>query len=138
MGDHLGDTLPEIIDQVRGAGHPVVWCCDPMHGNTRTLDKKQKTRFLTDIRNEIIDFFRIHEEKGTFVGGIHLEMTSSDVAECVGGGLSPIDTRDVSSDRYESTCDPRLNGIQAIEIAFLLASLLTRQTTSDSFVNHVS
>ncbi|OLP61419.1 3-deoxy-7-phosphoheptulonate synthase [Xaviernesmea oryzae] len=116
--DKVADHLPRLIRAVEREGKKVVWSCDPMHGNTITLNS-YKTRPFERILNEVESFFQIHRSEGTHPGGIHIEMTGKDVTECTGGAraLSGADL----ADRYHTHCDPRLNADQALELAFLLA-----------------
>jgi 3-deoxy-7-phosphoheptulonate synthase len=99
-----------------------VWVCDPMHGNTFTADDGRKTRHFEDVLAEVSGFFAAHRYSGTHPGGVHLELTGDDVTECLGGG-SDLATADLAN-RYETMCDPRLNGSQSIDLAFRLAELL--------------
>jgi len=116
--------LPPLLAAVRDAGYPVVWACDPMHGNTFSSSGGRKTRSFTDVMGEIAGFFNAHASEGTWPGGIHIELTGDDVTECLGGA------EDISEDqlnlRYTSTCDPRLNARQALDLAFGVAELLRR------------
>ena len=105
-------------------GHPVVWACDPMHGNTFTSDGGRKTRHLDAILREIAGFFAAHRAEGTWPGGVHVELTGDDVTECLGGAEEILDTD--LDDRYETMCDPRLNGRQSLDLAFRVAELLKR------------
>jgi 3-deoxy-7-phosphoheptulonate synthase len=126
MGAHaIASVLPPLLAAVRDAGHPVVWACDPMHGNTFTSDTGRKTRHFDDVLAEIAGFFAAHWAEGTWPGGVHIELTGDDVTECLGGGdaLSHADL----DDRYETICDPRLNGKQSIDLAFQVAELLDRR-----------
>ena len=116
------DGLPPLLAAVRDAGHPVVWVCDPMHGNTFTADDGRKTRHFEDVLAEVSGFFAAHRFVGTIPGGVHLELTGDDVTECLGGG-SEVLTEDLGS-RYETMCDPRLNGSQSVDLAFRVAELL--------------
>ncbi|MBJ31180.1 MAG: 3-deoxy-7-phosphoheptulonate synthase class II [Acidimicrobiaceae bacterium] len=116
------DGLPPLLAAVRDAGHPVVWVCDPMHGNTFTADDGRKTRHFEDVLAEVSGFFAAHRFAGTHPGGVHLELTGDDVTECLGGG-SEVLTEDLGS-RYETMCDPRLNGSQSVDLAFRVAELL--------------
>ena len=116
------DILPPLLKAVSDTGHPVVWVCDPMHGNTFTADDGRKTRHFEDVLAEVSGFFAAHRYTGTHPGGVHLELTGDDVTECLGGG-SDLVTADLA-DRYETMCDPRLNGSQSIDLAFRLAELL--------------
>jgi 3-deoxy-7-phosphoheptulonate synthase len=120
--DRVREVLPPIVEKVVAAGHQVVWQCDPMHGNTRESPGGYKTRHFEHIVNEVADFFEVHRRLGTHPGGLHIEMTSEDVTECLGGarGLSDAEL----AGRYESACDPRLNPQQATELAFLVAELV--------------
>ena len=118
----VSEKLPSILEAVKKAGHPVVWVCDPMHGNTFSTENGHKTRHFDDVLKEITGFFEAHEKGGTYPGGVHLELTGDDVTECLGGGAQ-LDAEDLSK-RYETMCDPRLNGSQSIDIAFRIAELL--------------
>jgi 3-deoxy-7-phosphoheptulonate synthase len=118
----LAEKLPTLVRAVQREGRVVVWCCDPMHGNTVTLADGRKTRMFARILDEVRVFFAVHDGEGTWPGGIHLEMTGKDVTECLGGGQA-IAAQDLSR-RYQTQCDPRLNGTQALELAFLVAELL--------------
>ena len=118
----VSEKLPSILEAVKKAGHPVVWVCDPMHGNTFSTENGHKTRLFDDGLKEITGFFEAHEKVGTYPGGVHLELTGDDVTECLGGGAQ-LDAEDLSK-RYETMCDPRLNGSQSIDIAFRIAELL--------------
>jgi 3-deoxy-7-phosphoheptulonate synthase len=118
----LAETLPKLVRAVQREGRAVVWCCDPMHGNTVTLANGRKTREFERILDEVRVFFAVHGGEGTWPGGIHLEMTGKDVTECLGGGQA-IEEQDLAR-RYQTQCDPRLNGTQALELAFLVAELL--------------
>jgi len=116
------DTLPAIVEAVTEAGHPVVWICDPMHGNTREAASGHKTRSYSDVADEVLGFFQVHKKLGTVPGGIHVELTGDDVTECVGGTEGV--TEDQLGDRYETACDPRLNRVQSLELAFDVADWL--------------
>ena len=118
----VSEKLPSILEAVKKAGHPVVWVCDPMHGNTFSTENGHKTRHFDDVLKEITGFFEAHEKVATYPGGVHLELTGDDVTECLGGGAQ-LDAEDLSK-RYETMCDPRLNGSQSIDIAFRIAELL--------------
>ena len=116
------EALRPLLRAVRDAGHPVVWACDPMHGNTYSAPNGRKTRHLEDIVKEITGFVKAHRAEGTWPGGIHIELTGENVTECLGGseglGNDDLDTR------YETVCDPRLNGRQSIDLAFRVAELI--------------
>jgi 3-deoxy-7-phosphoheptulonate synthase len=117
--DKVREHLPRLIDTVQKAGRTVVWCCDPMHGNTVKASNGFKTRQFERVLDEVRGFFEIHREMGTYAGGVHIEMTGDDVTECT-GGVSAV-TEASLSDRYHTYCDPRLNASQALELAFLVA-----------------
>ncbi len=117
--DKISDHLPRIIETVQKAGRTVVWCSDPMHGNTIKASSGFKTRPFDRVLSEVKSFFDIHREMGTYAGGVHIEMTGDDVTECV-GGMSAV-TEASLADRYNTYCDPRLNASQALELAFLVA-----------------
>jgi 3-deoxy-7-phosphoheptulonate synthase len=120
--DRIDSALPPLLAAVRDSGHPVVWACDPMHGNTYTSPGGRKTRGFDAILGEVEGFVRAHREEGTWPGGIHVELTGDDVTECVGGGDEISDT-DLDH-RYETMCDPRLNGRQSLDLAFRTAELI--------------
>ncbi|NVP57959.1 class II 3-deoxy-7-phosphoheptulonate synthase [Mycoplana rhizolycopersici] len=119
--DKVAEHLPRLIRAVEREGKKVVWSCDPMHGNTITLNN-YKTRPFERILSEVESFFQIHRSEGTHPGGIHIEMTGKDVTECTGGARAL--SGDDLADRYHTHCDPRLNADQALELAFLLAERL--------------
>ncbi|TML93209.1 MAG: 3-deoxy-7-phosphoheptulonate synthase class II [Actinobacteria bacterium] len=114
--------LPPLIRAVREAGHPVVWACDPMHGNTFQSESGHKTRHLDDVLAEIRGFFSAHRSEGTWPGGVHVELTGDDVTECLGGAEEILD-HDLDA-RYTTMCDPRLNARQSLDLAFRVAELL--------------
>ena len=118
----IRDGLPDLVSKVTAAGLDVAWVCDPMHGNTFEASSGYKTRRFDDVIEEVQGFFDVHHQLGTWPGGIHVELTGDDVTECVGGGeeLAEIDL----GNRYESVCDPRLNRVQSLELAFLVAEML--------------
>jgi len=120
--DKVEAALPPILGAVRDAGHPVVWACDPMHGNTFTSQTGHKTRDFRVICGEIDAFVRAHHSEGTWPGGIHVELTGDDVTECVGGADQILDSQLV--DRYQTVCDPRLNARQSLDLAFHVAQSL--------------
>jgi 3-deoxy-7-phosphoheptulonate synthase len=120
--DQVESGLRPLLRAVRDSGHPVVWACDPMHGNTYTSASGRKTRDFEAIIAEIEGFVRAHRAENTWPGGIHVELTGDDVTECVGGGDKLIDA-DLDT-RYETVCDPRLNGRQSVELAVRTADLI--------------
>ncbi|HVM13335.1 MAG TPA: 3-deoxy-7-phosphoheptulonate synthase class II [Egibacteraceae bacterium] len=115
-------ALPPLVRGVRDLGLPVVWCCDPMHGNTFTTEGGYKTRQFSDVLSELRVFFGVHHAEGTVPGGVHMELTGEDVTECLGGAQAIVDL-DLST-RYETACDPRLNNQQSLELAFQVAEML--------------
>ena len=115
--------LPKLIRKITQEGKNVIWSCDPMHGNTMKSNSGKKTRKFENIIGEVKSNIEIHKSEGTHAGGIHLEMTGQNVTECI-GGLDDISDSDLN-DRYHTHCDPRLNANQAIEMAFLIADLLS-------------
>ena len=123
FGDtHVEAGLPPLVRAVKREGHPVVWSCDPMHGNVIKASSGYKTRPFERILAEAKGFFAVHRAEGTHAGGIHVEMTGQDVTECVGGAVAI--TSEKLADRYHTHCDPRLNAAQSLELAFLLADML--------------
>ena len=120
--DQIRNVLPALIDTVENSEHKVVWVCDPMHGNTREAASGHKTRLFDDVINEVKGFFEVHRAKGTHPGGIHIELTGDDVTECL-GGIAGVAESDLPF-RYETACDPRLNRVQSLELAFQVADML--------------
>jgi 3-deoxy-7-phosphoheptulonate synthase len=118
----VGTTLPPLLASVRDAGHPVVWVCDPMHGNTFTSAGGRKTRAFDDVLAEVAGFFAAHRQEGTWPGGVHVELTGDDVTECLGGSEQILDHH--LDSRYETICDPRLNARQSLDLAFRVSELL--------------
>jgi 3-deoxy-7-phosphoheptulonate synthase len=118
----IGEGLPPLIEAVRRLEHPVLWECDPMHGNTETTKRGVKTRRFENILSELEQSFEIHEGCDSHLGGVHFELTGEDVTECMGGA------RDLSEDdlerAYRSAVDPRLNYEQALEMAMRIAKHL--------------
>ena len=125
----LGQNLPSLIRAVEREGKKVGWVSDPMHGNTISTPSGRKTRPFNRILAEIRAFFAIHQAEGTHPGGIHVEMTGKDVTECT-GGAEGLDDAGLAA-RYHTLCDPRLNGSQALELAFLVADSM-RETRRGS------
>jgi len=128
--DKVEDGLPRLVRAVAREGHPVVWSCDPMHGNVIKAESGYKTRPFDRILAEVKGFFAVHRAEGTHAGGIHIEMTGQDVTECVGGAVAITDA--ALADRYHTHCDPRLNAAQSIELAFLLAEMLNLEAVERS------
>ena len=126
--DRVGEQLPAMIRAVQREGKIVLWSCDPMHGNTITSETGYKTRPFERILSEVKTFFAVHRAEGTHGGGVHLEMTGQNVAECTGGARMITDAD--FKDRYHTVCDPRLNAEQSIDLAFLLADLLKAERTA--------
>jgi 3-deoxy-7-phosphoheptulonate synthase len=120
--EKVEDALRPLLRAVRDAGHPVVWACDPMHGNTITSVGGRKTRDFDAICAEIDGFVRAHHAEGTWPGGIHVELTGDNVTECIGGADKILDSQ--LDDRYQTVCDPRLNGRQSLDLAFHVAEML--------------
>jgi 3-deoxy-7-phosphoheptulonate synthase len=125
--DKVAAKLPPLIRAVAREGRTVVWSCDPMHGNTVTMNR-YKTRPFESILKEVVEFFAVHRAEGTHAGGIHVEMTGKNVTECTGGARAI--SADDLSDRYHTHCDPRLNADQSLELAFLIAELLKRERST--------
>jgi 3-deoxy-7-phosphoheptulonate synthase len=120
----VAETLPPLLRAVKRAGHPVVWACDPMHGNTFQHESGYKTRDFDVILQEVEQFFDACHAEGVWPGGVHVELTGDNVTECLGGGD---DLRgDQLVDRYETRCDPRLNARQSLDLAFRVAELVRR------------
>jgi 3-deoxy-7-phosphoheptulonate synthase len=118
--ENIREHLPRLIEAVESAGKNVLWISDPVHGNTITAANGKKTRPVGRIMDEINGFFEVHQNMGTHPGGVHLEMTGESVTECVGGTIDEI-TEEGLNKAYKTHCDPRLNGEQALEIAFQIS-----------------
>ncbi len=123
--DKIEAGLPKLVRAVKREGHPVIWSCDPMHGNVIKAASGYKTRPFERILAEVRGFFAVHRAEGTFAGGIHAEMTGQNVTECTGGAIAITD--EALADRYHTHCDPRLNAAQSLELAFLLAEMLNQE-----------
>ncbi|WP_460742900.1 class II 3-deoxy-7-phosphoheptulonate synthase [Mariniluteicoccus endophyticus] len=115
-------VLPGVIETVQASGREVVWVCDPMHGNTFETANGFKTRAFSQVVDEVNGWFDVHEQVGSWPGGLHIELTGDDVTECV-GGVNELAEADLGT-RYETACDPRLNRNQSLELAFLVAERL--------------
>jgi 3-deoxy-7-phosphoheptulonate synthase len=123
--DKIEKELPPLVRAVKAEGRPVLWSCDPMHGNVVKAANGYKTRPFDRILAEVRGFFAVHRAEGTHGGGIHAEMTGQNVTECTGGAVAITD--EALADRYHTHCDPRLNASQSIELAFLLAEMLNQE-----------
>ena len=119
------EVLPALVEKVTATGRPVVWVCDPMHGNTFSAESGHKTRRFDDVVDEVKGFFEVHADLGTHPGGIHIELTGDEVTECVGGAEGLVEAN--LPMRYETACDPRLNRTQSLELAFLVAEMLSKR-----------
>ncbi|MDR1791767.1 MAG: 3-deoxy-7-phosphoheptulonate synthase class II [Propionibacteriaceae bacterium] len=120
--EKVRDLLPPIVTAVEATGRKVAWVSDPMHGNTFTAPSGYKTRAFSQVVEEVNGFFDVHDSLGTWPGGVHIELTGSDVTECV-GGVDELGVADLMN-RYETACDPRMNRNQALELAFTIAERL--------------
>ena len=121
----IREVLPKLVEAVKGAGAKPLWITDPMHGNGMTTKNGYKSRRFDDVMDEVAGFFEVHRASGTFPGGVHVELTGDDVAECLGG--SELIDESTLEERYESLCDPRLNHSQSLELAFLVSESLTKR-----------
>jgi len=120
--ERVEELLPLLLRAVQESGIPVVWVCDPMHGNLVRTPSGTKTRHFDAIMAELQGFFAAHRDVGTWPGGVHLEFTGDDVTECLGGSSAVLEEQ--LDSRYESLCDPRLNGRQSLDLAFRIAELM--------------
>jgi 3-deoxy-7-phosphoheptulonate synthase len=120
--DRVRELLPPLLRAVRETEIPVVWVCDPMHGNLVRTPLGTKTRHFEAIWEELQGFFAAHREVGTWPGGVHIEFTGEDVTECLGGSEAVLEEQ--LDHRYASLCDPRLNGRQSLDLAFRVAELM--------------
>jgi 3-deoxy-7-phosphoheptulonate synthase len=121
----IREKLPRLVEAVKASDANPLWITDPMHGNGMTTKNGYKSRRFDDVMDEVAGFFEVHAQAGTFPGGIHIELTGDDVAECLGGS-EMIDEKTLES-RYESLCDPRLNHMQSLELAFLVSEALAKR-----------
>ena len=121
----IREELPKLVEAVKDAGATPLWITDPMHGNGMTTKNGYKSRRFDDVMDEVAGFFEVHRAAGTFPGGVHVELTGDDVAECLGG--SELIDESTLEERYESLCDPRLNHSQSLELAFLVSESLTKR-----------
>ncbi|WNG36730.1 3-deoxy-7-phosphoheptulonate synthase class II [Archangium violaceum] len=120
----VADALPPVVEAMRRAGRLVLWVCDPMHGNTVSTSSGIKTRNFDEVLREVEQSFDVHEKLGSYLGGVHFELTGEDVTECVGGAVG-ITERDLERN-YATLCDPRLNYRQALEMSFRIARRMSR------------
>jgi 3-deoxy-7-phosphoheptulonate synthase len=120
--DKIADALPPLLRAVKLSGHPVVWVCDPMHGNTYQHASGYKTRDFGQVMDELHGFFAACNDADVWPGGVHVELTGENVTECLGGSLEVLG--DQLEQRYETSCDPRLNARQALDLAFQVAERL--------------
>jgi 3-deoxy-7-phosphoheptulonate synthase len=118
----IAELFPPILRAVEAEGHPVVWVCDPMHGNTFLSDGGRKTRRFDVILDELKSFFDVHRDEGTWPGGVHVELTGDDVTECLGGAEEILEVD--LGERYTTACDPRLNARQSLDLAYRVAEFL--------------
>ncbi|MFT5304428.1 MAG: 3-deoxy-7-phosphoheptulonate synthase [Mariniblastus sp.] len=130
--DEIEICLPPIIEAVQKSGHNVLFCSDPMHGNTFATSSGIKTRSFEKIESELESAFKIHREQNSILGGVHLELTGDNVTECLGGAgkLSEPDLERA----YKSQVDPRLNYDQAMELAFLIADNMSSNNKMKPFI----
>jgi 3-deoxy-7-phosphoheptulonate synthase len=122
--DRIAEKLPPLLRAVSRAGHPVVWACDPMHGNTYAHESGYKTRHFDAVMHEVEQFFLACRAADVWPGAVHVELTGDDVTECLGGGDDV--TAEQLENKYETRCDPRLNARQSLDLAFRLAELVRR------------
>jgi 3-deoxy-7-phosphoheptulonate synthase len=127
--DKVADRLPRLMAATKKSGRSVVWSIDPMHGNTLKAATGYKTRPFDRILAEVKGFVEVAGAEGVHPGGVHLEMTGQNVTECLGGARAVSEGE--LADRYHTHCDPRLNGEQALELAFLVAEKLRALRTED-------
>jgi 3-deoxy-7-phosphoheptulonate synthase len=124
--DRVQECLPPLVEAIRRQGKQVLWCCDPMHGNTETTSTGIKTRRFEKILAELATSFRVLDDCGVHLGGVHFELTGENVTECLGGACG-ITEADLTRD-YRTRLDPRLNYQQAMEMALMLARLMSRKS----------
>ncbi|MCX2717643.1 3-deoxy-7-phosphoheptulonate synthase class II [Helicobacter sp. MIT 21-1697] len=124
--DKIKSNFPQLLDSINAEGREILWSCDPMHGNTIKTNNGYKTRVFDSVLDEVKSFFEIHKAYGSYAGGVHLEMTGADVTECIGGSQAITEEGLVCN--YNTQCDPRLNAIQALEMAFLIADMIKNRS----------
>jgi 3-deoxy-7-phosphoheptulonate synthase len=127
----VGDVLPALVEAVKRAGRLVLWVCDPMHGNTQVAPSGIKTRDFDDILREVELTFDVHEGCGTPLGGVHFEMTGEDVTECIDAGDEAM-TEPVAEKNGTTTCGPRLNYRQSLEMSLLIGQRLRGERSKSS------
>jgi 3-deoxy-7-phosphoheptulonate synthase len=120
--DKIEKALPPLLREMKREGRNIVWSCDPMHGNTFTAESGHKTRKFSDIVSEVTSFFETHWAEDTIPGGVHFELTGDNVTECIGGAREIVD--DDLNLNYQTSCDPRLNAEQSLELAFQIAEMI--------------
>ena len=120
--DRIEKMLPPLLREMKREGRHIVWSCDPMHANTITAAGGRKTRSFSDILSEVTSFFETHWAEDTVPGGVHFELTGENVTECIGGARD-IEDKDLDIN-YETTCDPRLNAEQSLEVSFQIAEMI--------------
>jgi 3-deoxy-7-phosphoheptulonate synthase len=123
--EKVSTCLPSIAQAIARHGKQILWCCDPMHGNTETMHGGRKTRRFGNILKELELSYRILRDCGTHLGGVHFELTGENVTECI-GGASGVTEADLGRD-YRTQLDPRLNYEQAMEMALLLSRLMGKE-----------
>ena len=123
--EKIGEHLPRLIQAIKSSGQNVVWCSDPMHGNTFSTSEGIKTRHVDQIQKELLSGFEIHRAEGSVLAAAHLELTGDNVTECVGGARD-LKESDLSR-AYKSQVDPRLNYEQAMEMSFMIAEQIQKQ-----------
>jgi len=126
--DNVEKLLPLHIQAAKSTGVPVLWICDPCHGNTESTPSGLKTRNVERMTLELIRTFEIHQREGSHLGGVHLEMTGDNVTECTGGSIN-LDHPDLTRN-YETFCDPRLNYTQSLDVAFVISQHLKQAKPS--------
>ena len=122
--ERIETVLPPLLKEMKREGRNIVWSCDPMHANTYTAESGHKTRNFNEILAELTSFFEIHWAEGTVPGGVHFELTGENVTECTGGARDIVD--DDLNLNYQTTCDPRLNAEQSLEVAFQIAEMIRK------------
>jgi 3-deoxy-7-phosphoheptulonate synthase len=115
----ITQSLPPLIQAVKAHNKIVLWSCDPMHGNTHVTENSVKMRWMQPMIDELQQAFRIHQSEGSYLGGIHLELTGDDVTECLD---VPACTKitEMANKCHTTLVDPRLNHQQALQIIQLV------------------